>query len=325
MKKIISVLVPCFNEENNIEPMAEAITEQMRRYEGIYDYEIVFRDNDSTDKSLEVLRKLASRDKHIKVIVNARNYGIGGAKNTFIGRISGDAVITIPCDFQEPPELIPEFIQYWEQGYEAVCGQKTSSKEGRFKYGLRQLFYSIIDLFSEIPQYRNMSGIILLSRRLWDLKVKYNVKMPIRYFLADIGCDVKLVQYEQQKRRSGKSSYNVWRYLSFAIDSMITTSRAPLRVATVMGFIMSVVTFIIGMVYLVYKIVFWQRFSAGTAPILIGLFFLGSILLLFIGIVGEYVGAVLQKVTESNPPIVKELINFDNAEEDPCYIRGQSD
>ena len=323
MKKI-SILVPCYNEEKNIAPMARALTDIMRQYDGKYNYEIVFRDNASMDSSMEVLRSLASEDSHIKVISNARNYGASYRKDTFNRRVSGDARILIPCDFQEPPELIPEFIQWWERGYEAVCGQKISSQEGQIKYGLRSVFYKLIGAFSNHPQPRHMSGIVLVSKRIHELKWKSDNDESMRYFLTDIGCNIKLIPYEQQKRRSGKSSYNVWRYLSFAIESMISTSTAPLRIATVVGFLMSAISFVVGMFYLIVKLVWWYRFPAGTAPLLIGLFFLGSIQLLFIGIVGEYVGNILRKVTPNNPPLVKELLNFDNADEDPYLIRNAS-
>ena len=315
MKKI-SILIPCYNEENNIAPMAEALTKIMMDYSGKYDYEIIFRDNASIDKSLDVMRSLAEVDKHIKVIANARNYGTETKKDSFAGRVSGDVVIYIACDFQEPPELIPYYISYWERGFEAVCGQRTSSKEVWFRYGLRQFFYNIIDVFSDTPQYRNLSGICLLSRRLYELYHEYNDK-TLRYFLADIGCNVKLIQYEQQKRRSGKSSYNIWRYLSFAVYALTSVSTAPLRLASVLGFCMSFLSFLIGLVYLIYKLIYWDSFVVGTAPMVIGIFFLGSVILFFIGVVGEYVGITLRTVTKQSPPIVKELINFDNADKDP--------
>lgn len=315
MKKI-SILVPCYNEEANIEPMSSCITNIMEQYAEKYKYEIIFRDNASEDKSLDIMRSLARKDKHIKVIANARNYGTNVKKDTFFGRVSGDAIIEIACDFQEPPEMIPEFIYWWEKGYEAVCGQKTSSKEGKMKYKLRQIFYNIIDKFSEIPQYRNISGIVLLSRRLYDMSMQYN-DVYLRYFLADIGCDVKLIRYEQQKRRSGKSSYNMWRYLSFAVYSLTSVSTAPLRMASVLGFCMSFLSFLIGMIYLIYKLVYWENFVVGTAPMVIGVFFLGSVILFFIGVVGEYVGITLRTVQKQSPPIVKELINFENVEKDP--------
>ncbi len=316
MKKI-SIIVPCYNECDNIRNMALNLTEIMKSYKGIYDYEIVFRDNASKDGSIDVLRVIASEDPHIKVIVNARNYGFDPLKDTLIGRVSGDVIIGIPCDFQEPPELIPEFINFWEKGYEVVCGVKASSEEGIIKYGFRQIYYKIIEIFSDIPQYKNMSGIILVSRRLYDLKAATGTGLPWRYFLSDIGCEVKTIRYKQKKRAAGKSSYNIWRSLSFSIESMITTSTVPIRIATIMGVMMSFVSFIFGLVYLVLKILFWERFVAGMAPMLIGMFFIGSIQLLAIGVVGEYVGGVLKNVTPKNPPIVKELINLD---EDDKYL-----
>ena len=317
--KLISILVPCYNEEENVGPMAETLTEIMSGFSGKYDYEIIFRDNASTDKTLDILKEIANNDKHIKVISNARNYGIDPKKSTFLGRVKGDAVIELACDFQDPPELIPEYISWWENGYDAVCGQKTSSEESKIKYGLRQIFYDIIDFFSDIPQYKNMSGMSLLSGRVYKIFQEHNDKY-LRYFLADIGCDVKLVEYKQQKRRAGKSSYNIWRHLSFAINAITSVSTAPLRLASVMGLILSFLSFLVGMVYLIYKLIYWDNFSVGTAPMVIGMFFLGSVILFFIGVVGEYVGIVLHAVSEKTPPVVKELINFDNAEEDPYYL-----
>lgn len=320
--KMISVLVPCFNEEQNIAPMAQVLSKIMRQYDGKYDYEIVFRDNASSDSSMGVLRSLAKNDHHIKVISNARNYGTSYRKDTFKDRVSGDVRILIPCDFQEPPELIPEFIRWWECGYEVVVGQKISSKEGRVKFALRSFFYKLIEFFSDRPQPHHMSGIFLISRRIHELKWKTDNDEPLRYFLSDIGCDMKFIPYEQQERRSGKSSYNTSRYLSFAIDSMIAASTAPLRMVTVAGFFMSIISFAVGLFYLIAKLIWWSRFPAGMAPLLIGLFFLGSVQVFFIGIVGEYIGNVLHKVTPNNPPIVKELINFKNVGEDAYLIRN---
>ena len=320
MKKI-SVLVPCFNEEENVEPMANELNNILKNYDGKYDYEIIFRDNASIDGSLGKMRAVAHNNHHIKVIANSRNYGTDTKKDSFVGRVSGDVILSIPCDFQEPPELIPDFIEWWEKGYEVVCGQKTGSKEGKIKYGLRQLFYRILNTFSETPQYSNISGIVLMSRKIYDLYSQYN-DMYLRYFLADIGCEVKLIQYEQKKRRAGKSSYNIWRYLSFTIESMTSVSVAPLRLATVIGFLMSFVSFIIGIVYLVYKLIFWYEFDPGTAPIVIGMFFLGSVIIFFIGVLGEYVGRIFLLSSKQSPPIVKELINFDNPESDEFLFKS---
>lgn len=320
MKKLVSIIVPVYNEEKNIRPMVEQLMDAMRQCEDRYDYEIIFRDNASKDKTLEELRRVAAENKRVKVIENARNYGHDILKDTFSGRVSGDVVISIAGDLQEPPELIPEFLKWYEAGYEVVCGQKVGSEEGKVKYSLRKLFYSIIDRFSDIPQYRNISGITLTSRRIRELMWQSRCDIPIRFFLADLGCEIKLIPYQQRKRQYGKSSYNVWRYLTFSIESLIATSNKPLRVATVLGVCMSALSFLVGLVYLIIKLIFWHRFSAGTAPILIGMFFLGSVQLFFIGLLGEYVGNVLNKVRPKTPPIVKELINFDG--EDPYLIRS---
>ena len=321
-KKKISILIPCFNEVNNIEAMAKVVTEQMQKMKK-YDYEVVFRDNASTDGSIEVLRRIARRDKRIKVIVNSRNYGVDNTKSSYVGRISGDVIINIACDFQEPPELIPEFIHWWEEGYEVVCGQKTESKEGFLKYQCRQVYYGIINMFSTVPQYKNISGITLMSRKVQERYWASDMDIPFRNYVADAGYDVKLIPYQQQKRKSGRSSYNIWRYLSFAISSMVVTSTTPLRIATVLGMFCSMLSFLVGLIYLIQKLVWWDKFSQGTAPILIGMFFVGSIQLFFTGLIGEYIGVILKKVSISSPPLIRELINFDG--EDDYMISGISE
>lgn len=317
--KTISILVPCYNEEENIEPMVSSLSIVMEQLIDHYDYEIIYRDNASTDRSLDILRNIAKNNKRLKVIANSKNYGHDTQKNTFRGRVSGDVIIMIAGDLQEPPELIPEFIKWYEKGYEAVCGQKTESDEGIIKFRLRQIFYFIIDTLSETQQYRNISGITLLSRRLWDMMLENDFSVP-RFFLADLGCDVKLIQYKQRKRLHGKSKMTIGSLLAFSIGSLIETSSKPLRIMTMIGLFMSFVTFVIGVVYLVLKLRFWHSFSTGTAPLLIGIFFIGSIQLFCLGMVGEYVGNILKRVRYHYPPMVKELINFNN-QDDPYLIK----
>lgn len=319
-KKLITIQVPCYNEENNVEPMACRLVNIMSTLPQ-YDYEIIFRNNASTDNTIYRLRELAKSNPHIKVISNARNYGLDPMKDTFDGRMSGDAIIYIPCDFQEPPELIPEYIAWWEKGYEVVVAQKIASKEGKLKYFLRQIFYKIIASFSEIQQVDNMSGIFLISKRVSDIWRKSNRDELFRYFITDLGIDIKIIQYVQEKRRSGKSSFGVRKLFSYALTSLVTTTSVPLRIATVLGFVSAIISFFIGVIYLILKLIFWNRFSTGTAPLLIGMFFIASVQLLFIGLLGEYVNMILRKVTPNNPPIVNELINFDNIDEDPLYFK----
>lgn len=309
MKKI-SVSVPCYNEAGNVRAMAEVLTDIMESLP--YDYEIVFTDNCSTDGTKDILRELASKDKRIKVLMNSRNYGLDGrsAQNT-TKYLSGDASIYIPCDFQEPPELIPEFVKAWEEGYKVVCGQKTSSKEGRIKYGCRSLFYKIIRTLSDTPQYEHISGICLCDREVSEQCAKVDYDYQFRFAIADMGCDVKLIQYEQQERKSGKSSYNIWRSLSFAITAMVTTSTTPLRIMTVAGTIMSFISFVVGMIYLVMKLMFWQNYPLGMAPLLIGMFFLGSVQIFALGLLGEYVGEILKRVSTLPDVALSEKLNIE--------------
>ncbi len=308
MKKI-SVMVPCYNEEGNVRGMCEALLEIMSGLP--YDFEIIFTDNCSTDGTKPILRELAGKDQRVKVLFNNRNYGTDGRSGrNSLRYASGDVIIHIACDFQEPPELIPKFVKEWEQGYKVVCGQKISSKEGRLKYGCRDFFYRIIRSMSDTPQYSHISGILLYDRDVLENYLQSDYDFYFRYALADMGYEVKLIQYEQQARRSGKSSFNTWRYLTFAINSVTSTSTIPLRLMTVTGFILSVTSFLIGLVYLIMKLIFWNWFQTGMAPILIGLFFFGSAQLLFVGVLGEYLSAVLRKVTRKPDVILSEKLNL---------------
>ena len=312
MKKV-SITVPCYNEVGNVRDMAETL---MGIMQGLpYEYEIIFTDNCSTDGTKDILRELAAEDDHIKVLMNSRNYGTDGRsdRNT-LRYVRGDVYIAIPCDFQEPPELIPEFIKAWEDGYKVVCGQKESSKEGVIKYSCRSLFYKIIKGMSDTPQYEHISGIVLLDREVLDQVVKTDYDYQFRYAIADMGYDVKMIQYVQQKRRSGKSSYNIWRYLAFAINGMVTTSTAPLRIMTVVGTVMSFFCFVIGLAYLILKLLYWHSFQMGTAPLLIGVFFLGSVQLLCLGVLGEYIGEVLKRVTKRPDVILTEKLNIEDSQ-----------
>ncbi|MCM1217602.1 MAG: glycosyltransferase family 2 protein [Lachnospiraceae bacterium] len=308
MKKV-SICVPCYNEVGNVRDMAETLTDIMQGLP--YEYEIIFTDNCSTDGTKDILRELASKDTHIKVLMNSRNYGTDGRsdRNT-IRYITGDVSIAIACDFQEPPELIPEFIKYWEEGYKVVCGQKISSEERKIKYACRRLYYKIIQNLSSVPQYEHISGIVLLDRDILERFAKTDYDFQVRFAIADMGCDVKLIPYRQRKRKSGKSSYNVWRYLSYAITSLVTTSTGPIRIMTVAGVACSFLSFLIGVVYLIWKLVRWQKFQMGTAPILIGMFFLGSVQIFILGIIGEYVGEVLNRVSKTPDVVTTEEINF---------------
>lgn len=310
---IVCVSVPCFNEVGNVRKMAETLIDIM---EGVgYNYFLYFIDNCSTDGTEDILRELAKEYKQIKVIMNRRNYGVIDGRsfeNAERLRPNADVYISIACDFQEPPELIPKFIRYWEEGHDIVCGQKTSSKEGRLKYFFRCLYYKIIQDFSNVDQYRNMSGIVLVDGHAYSDFSGKDRDIDFRHAVADLGYEVKLIPYEQNARLSGKSSYTIWSYLTFAINSMVNTSTKPLRVITVMGFVMSFFSFLAGFIYLLLKLAFWYSFDAGIAPILIGMLFIGSVQMFIMGVLGEYIGILVQKNTHMPNVSVKEKLNLDS-------------
>lgn len=310
MKKKISICVGCFNEEANIEPLYKKIIEVMENVEK-YDFELIYSDNDSTDKSQEILRNICRHDERVKAIFNTRNFGASRSGKNALFAASGDAVIGLACDFQEPPELIPTFIQSWEKGNLITLGQKLSTREKGIKALCRKLYYKIIDSFSEVRQYSQITGFGIFDKKIIaEIKELNEPDMAMRHILAELGHRAILIPYMQNKRRAGKSSFNMWRYLDFSINSLIRTSKFPLRIATVLGFFISIISFLIGMIYFVIKLINWDSFSIGIAPIIIGIFFMGSIQLLFIGLIGEYIGAIFIKT--NNHPIVfeNERINF---------------
>lgn len=309
MKKI-SVCIPCYNEEKNIMNAYRRVSAVMKALDQ-YDYEILFADNASKDGSEAILRQLATEDKHVKVIFNMRNYGPMRSGKNACFRATGDAVISLPCDLQEPPEMIPEFVKEWEKGNLIVWGQKTKSKENPVKYFLRGVYYKIINMFSDVPQYEQTDGFGITDRAVYDMVKTLNEQdMAVRHMVADLGYPVKLIPYTQERRQYGKSSYNLWRYFDFALTSLIRTSRAPLRLTTILGVICSIISFIMGIIYLVYKLIRWDSFSVGIAPLVIAVFFLGSVQILSMGIIGEYVGVILTKTTKRPLVLEKECLNF---------------
>ncbi len=310
MKHKLSIISSCYNEEGNIEELVDRIKKVMET-EKEYDYELIISDNDSKDRTQEIIRKIASSDKRIKAVFNNRNYGPRLSPRNAAKHATGDVVLFIPSDLQDPPEMIPSFLREWENGYKLVYGQKTASDEGVITYGLRNIFYGLINILSSTKQYKHVSGICLNDGEVLKEMLAADEDIEFRFLLSELGYEVKLIEYRQNKRKNGKSSYNIKKYFSFAMESMISTTTAPLRAATVFGMIVAFICFVIAMGYLGYKLVYWDEFSVGTAPLVIGIFFLGAVQLVFIGIVGEYVGTILKKVTKKMPLIEKELINFD--------------
>lgn len=312
MKKI-SILIPCYNEEGNVEKMYTAVTHEMQKLNQ-YTYDIFFIDNKSLDHTEDVLRSIAKRDKdHVRVIFNLRNFGPNQSGAYGFFQTDGDASICLACDFQDPPELIPQFIKKWENGAKVVWGQKVSSNESRLMWHIRSLYYKIIKEFSSIKQYEQVTGFGLYDRQVVQLMKKMGDPVPnFRNLVPEMGFDIEFIRYEQPARKWGVSSYNLYRYIDAALSSLVNTSRVPLRLAVIGGFLIGCLNFLIGFIYLILKLIFWDNFSMGLAPILIGIFFLGGVILSFIGLLGEYIGEILLRVTNRPLVIERERLNFNN-------------
>lgn len=309
--KHISVMTPCYNEEGNIRNIYNAVKEQFDKMPQ-YTYEHIFIDNYSTDNSRKILRELAAEDSNVKVILNARNFGPNRSGSYGMLQGTGDALICIVCDLQDPPEMIPTFLQKWEEGYKVVLGQKTKSKENPLMFQVRKLYYKIMEKLSETEHLTNVTGYGLFDKEVLDMIKWMDDPDPyIRGLVTQLGYKWCLVEYTQQERTSGKSSYNFNRYFDFAITGLTHVSKKPLRIVTLVGLIMSAISFVIAFIYLVFKLVHWYEFDMGTAPILIGVLLLGSVQLACLGVIGEYIGAILTKVTKRPMVVEEERINFD--------------
>ncbi len=311
MKKI-SILVPCYNEEENIISIGNAIIEQLNRLND-YDYELIFIDNCSKDKTREKIENLCSKNKKIKAIFNAKNFGQFNSPYYGMLQATGDCVIPICADFQDPVELIPKFIAEWEKGYKIVCGIKKISRENKIMRFLRTCYYKLIKKMSDIEQIEHFTGFALYDKDFINVLRNLDDPTPfIRGIVAELGFDRKEVEYEQPKRRSGKTSNNFYTLYDAAMLSFTSYTKMGLRMATFLGAIISAISFIIGLVYLVLKLIYWDTFPAGATPTLIGIFFFGAIQLFFIGFIGEYVMAINTRVMNRPLVIEKRRINFEN-------------
>jgi len=313
--KHISVMTPCYNEEGNIQTIYQAVKEQFDCLKA-YTYEHIFIDNCSTDHSREILRRIAKQDKHVKVIFNARNFGPNRSGTYCMLQATGDALICIVCDMQDPPEMIPVFLKKWEEGYKVVMGQKTKSRENPMMFQIRKCYYKIMDAVSETEHLENVTGYGLFDREVLAMIRWMDDPEPyIRGLITQLGYKWCLVEYTQKQRQLGKSSYNFNRYFDFAMTGLTHVSRKPLRVLTLSGMVLSTISFILAVVYLIMKLVHWYRFDMGMAPVLIGMFLLGSVQILFLGILGEYIGAILIRVSKRPMVVEEERINFEEQEE----------
>lgn len=305
----ISVVTPCFNESGNLQELYDRIKSAVEALP--YEYEHILIDNASTDGTVEVLRGLAAKDQHVKVILNTRNFG--HIRSPFHGLLqaSGDAVIAMASDMQDPPERIPEFVRKWEEGFKVVVGVRSRSQELGLFFFLRSMYYRVLRTLSDVELIDNFTGFGLYDKKVIEILRQCNDPYPyFRGLIADLGFEYAQVAFDQPRRQRGLSKNNLYTLYDLAMLGVTSYTKIPLRLATMLGFLSAAVSFVVGLVYLVYKLIDWPNFSLGLAPVVIGLFFLGSVQLLFLGIVGEYIGSIYTLAIRRPLVVEKERINF---------------
>ncbi|MCQ2497616.1 MAG: glycosyltransferase family 2 protein [Lachnospiraceae bacterium] len=312
MSKTISVLIPTYNEEENVVPLSNALVEMFDTSLPQYLYEIVFIDNDSKDNTRPLLRGLCSRNPKIKAIFNAKNFGQFNSPYYGLMQTTGDCVVLLCADFQDPIEMIPKFVEEWENGSAIVIGQKIKSKEKRIMYFFRSIYYRMIKKMSDVEQIEHFTGFGLYDRAFIDVLKDLKDPTPfLRGIVAELGWKKKIIPYEQQKRRAGKTSNNFYRLYDAAMLGFTSYTKIGLRLATFIGFFAAAASIAMAIFYLVIKIVKWDEYSMGTASIAVGLFFLGAVQLIFIGLMGEYILSMNQRMMNRPLVIEEERINFD--------------
>lgn len=316
MKKI-SIMIPCYNEEENVVPISEAVVRELTDSLPEYDYEILFIDNDSKDNTRPLLREICKKNPKIKAIFNVKNFGQFNSPYYGMLQTTGDCTICMCCDFQDPVEMIPKLVREWENGYKIVCAIKTTSKENKIMRFLRTCYYKLIRKMSDVEQIEHFTGFGLYDKSF--IEVLRNLKDPspfLRGIVAELGYRRKDIPYEQAKRRAGKTHNNFYTLYDAAMLSFTSYTKIGLRLATFCGVGVGIVSFLVGMVYLILKLIMWDNFPMGMAPVLIGMCFLGSVQLFFIGLLGEYVLNINTRVMNRPLVIEEERLNFDNSEDE---------
>jgi len=316
--KTISVVTPCYNEEGNVREVYERVRALMLRL-GRYRYEHIFIDNASRDSTFAALLEIATADANVKLIRNARNFGHIRSPMHAMFQARGDAIIVLMSDLQDPPEVLAQLIEHWEGGTPIVIAVKHRSREAAPMFLVRKLFYRLVNhLADDIETYENFTGFGLYDRKVIELVRQFGDPYPyFRGMIAEIGLPHAEVRYEQQRRQSGKTKNNFYTLYDLAMLGITKLSKVPLRLVTFAGFIGSLLSMLGGTVYFGYKLLFWHRFTVGIAPIAIGMFFLGSLQLLFMGILGEYIGNIHTQVHNRPLVVERERMNFEHAPGEP--------
>lgn len=317
MSKTVSVVCGCFNEEGNVREVYERVRDAVSAA-GDYRYEHIFIDNASRDHTWRELLALAAADKNVKIIRNARNFGHIRSPMHAIYQATGDAVICIVSDLQDPPEMIVEMLHKWEEGYSVVIGIKEAAEEHPVMFWIRQKYYRLVNRLSGIDTIENFTGFGLYDRKVVDLVKQFDDPYPyFRGMIAEIGLPRFEIPYRQPLRKRGLTKNNLYSLYDMAMLGITNLSKVPLRLVTFSGFACALLCVFVSLGYLIYKLLFWSRFSAGLAPLVIGVFFVMSLQMIFIGVVGEYIGTIHTLVQRRPLVVEQERVNFEHSPGEP--------
>lgn len=316
MRKLISIITPCYNEQDNVDELCQRIRGTMKELE--YDYEHIFIDNCSTDETVIKIKKIASEDKRVKLIVNIRNFGHIKSPYYALLQARGDACILIASDLQDPPEMIPEFIQKWENGFNTVLAVKPESKESPVMFFLRKVYYNLITKISDVPLVKNATGAGLFDRKVIDILRRINDSYPyFRGLVCEIGGPIAMVPFVQPRRARGITKNNFFTLYDLAMLGITNHSKVPLRLMTMFGFSISALSLLAALVFFVAKLIYWNSFQLGIAPLIIGLFFFNSTLIFFMGVLGEYIGSIHTQIRNMPLVVEAERVNFEDTDKQP--------
>ena len=309
-RKTITVVAGCYNEQDNVEELysrVKAVFDELGRYE----FEMIFIDNASRDNTVAILRKLAESDKRVKVIVNARNFGAIRSGYYALTQAGGNAVVAMASDLQDPPDLIKDFVAQWEKGYKVVLAIKTATNESQLFHFVRSAYYKMVKYLADTELNDHSTGFGLYDRQVIGILRKLDDPYPyFRGLISEIGFESAKVPFTQPQRKRGITKNNFYTLYDLAMLGLTSHSKIPLRVATMLGFAMSLLSLLVAVLYTAYKLLFWQNFPVGIAPVVIGLFLFSSVQLFFVGILGEYIGAIHTQVLHRPLVVEKERINF---------------
>ena len=313
--KLISIVTPCYNEEDNVNELYNQVRVVFESLPG-YEYEHIFIDNASKDNTVSILKELATSDSRVKIIVNSRNFGHIRSPYHALLQANGDAVILMVADLQDPPKMIVDFIRKWEEGYKVVLGVKSKSHESPIMFAVRKMYYNFINKVSEIELTKNNTGFGLYDHRI--IEILREIDDPYPYFrglITDIGFESYKIEYVQPVRKRGITKNNFYTLYDIAMLGITNHSKVPLRLAAILGFTMSALSFLGAIVYFIAKLLFWNYFTVGMAPLIIGLFLFSSVQLFFIGIIGEYIGSIHTQILKRPLVIEKERVNFEESKD----------